>query len=109
MKLTTDEETERLQLLDYQKDLQRVMSPGEFDRLKYLQTRLYISGDRANRTYTFEASHDSQKTWKPQAQFVHGQPSRFDGRPFDEIVAVREAEEFRLARRFAHVRLIISI
>jgi len=109
MKLSTDEETERLQLLDYQKDHKRVMSQEEFQRLKDLQAKLYRSIDKDNRTYTIEVSHDRGKTWRPQAQFVHGQKSRFNDAPFDEVIAVREAEGFREARRFAHVRLIISI
>lgn len=111
MKLTEEENNERLHLLDLQKDHNRPMPQEEFDRLKYLQAKLYISGDKKNRTYTIEVSHDRNwpKTWRPQAQFVHGQKSCFDDAPFDEVIAVREAEGFRLARRFAHVRLIISI
>lgn len=108
MKLTTDEETERLQLLDYQKDLQKVMSPREFDRLKYLQAKLYRSIDKDNRTYDLEVSPDG-KNWNHVTQFIHGQQSRFEGTPLDEVIAVREAEGYRETTAFSHVRLIISI
>lgn len=61
------------------------------------------------RQFIIEASKDG-KNWKHQARFEEGDNSRFD-EPFNEVVALKEAESFEKARYkdFPFVRLIIEL
>ncbi len=60
--------------------------------------------------YIIEASTDGVR-WRRQAEFAHGQESRYEGQPFDAQVALREAEGFKEARgdKFPYVREIIEV
>ncbi len=59
--------------------------------------------------YIIEASNDGKK-WHRMATFKEGQPSRF-GESFNEAIAIKEAESFKIARRkdYMYVRLVIPI
>lgn len=61
--------------------------------------------------YIIEASKDG-KQWKEQARFSEGQKSRFNNAPFDETIAIREAEGFKRVRfsdGWKYVRVVINI
>ena len=61
--------------------------------------------------YVIEASKDGNK-WKEQARFRKGQRSRFNDAPFDETIAIKEAEgfkHFRYSDGWAYVRVVIEV
>lgn len=61
--------------------------------------------------YVIEASRDGKK-WIGQARFKEGQPSRFNNLPFNETIAIKEAQGFKSARYndgWIHVRVVIEV
>ncbi len=64
----------------------------------------------AKKRYIIEASTNGVR-WRRQAEFAHGQESRYASQTFDSQVALREAEGFKEARgdKFPYVRVIIEV
>ena len=61
--------------------------------------------------YVIEASRDGIE-WEKQATFQKGQKSRFDDAPFDETIAIKEAQGFKRVRNldgWYYVRVVIEV
>ena len=61
--------------------------------------------------YIIEASKNG-KDWREKARFKKGRRSRFNDTPFDETVAIKEAQGFKHARYsdgWIYVRVVIEV